>query len=507
MNWDIFTQKHFPLSLTILALILILGLGAVLYFPMVNNYYFADELDPIVASQVLKRQMDNGEADLSKLFRSDFIDARDRYNTHYRPVGYLFSFLVYRIFGVEPKFLNLLIVLGHLTTVVLVFFILRRLLDNHLWAFCAALIFAVEGVTSDAIFYIGAGQLYMPEIIPHYICLIAFVYWIHNRKTVLLIISWISALLAIFANEFSWPLIPLVWAISYFYGGERTWKLPFKPRFYPYYLAFTAYIISGYKCITSRPEMMESTGWGILARIFSARHIKRVLDEIDQVFHKIPLAGDILRTLPQYILGISVIAVIVFILVYTAVKIKDKRYRFLLLWLVFTLMVLLPVPIAARYLYHSAVPFWAAALFIGWYFLERLKTAFPKWNIKIIGAILYTILLLIHISMNYQREHLWSRVGDFYLSRIYNVESALGGLAGTKKIYYLISPGVPERAYDAETFSLTQHLRVYLDDPYIQYELIHSQDFLDTLKLSANEILLSFDGSNFQPLKFKPDIR
>ena len=442
-----------------------------------------------------------GEENLGRLFQPDFIDAGDRFNTHYRPVGYLFSFLVYKIFGVAPVYLNILIVLAHLSVIMMVFFILRRLLDDDLWAFGTVLIFAVEGVASDAVFYMGAGQLYFPEIFPHYICLISFVYWIKNKHPLLLALSWAAGLFAFFANEFSWPLIPLMWTISYYYDGQRSWKLPFKPRFYPFYLAILAWAISGYKCIINRPEMMaEGAGMGILSRMVSVKHIKRLLDETDQVFHKVPLVGDVFQSFPPYIIGILVIVVMAALFIYAIIRIKDKRFRFLMLWLVFSALVLIPIPLSARYLYHSSIPFWGAVLFFAAFTLNGLKAKHPNWNIKLIGVIGFLLLFLSHLSINIKRERLWDRVGDFYYERIVRVEPEVSDIAELRMIYFIQPENISDKRIKSETGNMKQQLRVYLDNPYIQYTIISPSE-ADTMRTGEDDIMFDFDGMFFSVVK------
>jgi|GEM_PF-1900448 len=503
MNTEVFPPYKFTVNTSILAFTLLLGIGSLLYFPMVDNYYFADELDPIIASQLLHDRIQQGQGSILEIFRSDYIKIPERYNTHFRPMGYLNAYLIYIIFGTSNVYLNILAVLAHLANITMVYLILKKLLQNDIWALLAALIFTVDGIGSDAVFFIGAAQLYYPESVPHYLCLLGFVYYIVDKKPVYIIVSYIGAAIALFGNEFAWQLLPTILAISYFWEKQKSWAFLFKSKFIPYYLFFTGYIILARACLVKRPTM-ETGGMQIyIDNRLSGKLLQATFVETGKIFHQVPVLKQILGGVPEFLLGMLLFAAVILIIVISWVKIKDFRFRFLVLWFVFSMAIVLPIGILPRYLYHPAVPFWTMVIFAAAAFLTYLRNKKPDlsrvW--RNIAIVLFAFLLVFHITLNHQRENFWDRYGDFELSRVTKILREAGNPAVIKKLYFLNESSVPGNVYRGNSRELSQHMMVYMDNPYISWTIFEDHSLADSLQLQPGDYLIGFNGRDFDVIR------
>ena len=475
----------------------------ILYLPMLDNYYFADILDPIIASQQLQDRIETGEGSILEIFRTDYIEVPERYNTHFRPMGYLNAYLIYLFFGTAPQYLCFLTILTHVINVILVFLILKILFKHDLWAFLTAFIFGIEGIASDALFYLGAAQLYFPESVPHYICLLGFVYYIHNRRIIYLIISYLTALIAFFGNEFAWHLIPTILTISFFWEHDRNWKFVFKKKFIPYYAIFVSYLLLARACIVERPGVASNFWEDYFGKRLSGEILTWSLSRIGDMFYRIPFLGNIFKFLPEIAIG-SIVTVIVFLIMSAAwIKIKDHRFRFLILWFLYALAIILPLAVLPRYLYHPSVPFWGASIFIilsiSFYLQRKLPSVKSLLNYTLIAVL--TGIILSHIGLNRKREMHWDSMGTYQTDRISSFLEQIDHPPKITKIYYISQKDEFLRIIPGACREMTSHLMVFLDYPYIEWKVFIEPIDPDTLTLKESEYLFEYNGYGFDLIK------
>ena len=486
----------------ILALITLLLVSCVLYIPMVNNYYFADELDSIIASQKLQQELRTGESTILKVFDLDYLELPERCTTHFRPLIYLSSFVVYSIFGPEPVFLNIAIVAGHILVVFLVYLLLSLLLKNNVWAFLTTLFFTIDGVASDAIFYIAAGLNYLPEAIPHILCLITFLQYIRKRKKHFLYLSWGLGLIAFLANEFAFTLVPILIFMNLYYGDAKKWRIIFNWRLYPYYIYAAAIFLISHVVFWNRSEAFHRHEMRFMDEQFVQSRYIRIFQEAGEFLQSIPVLNKFLSYIPSVVIGLLFSLLFIGIILFFWSKIKDGRFRFLILWFISSLLIFIPTPLFARFFYHSVIPMWAIMIYIGFYLYSRLENKFkPRLTMLRMGGMTVLILMIaIQAFMNRKREIMWEGIGNFYLKRIYLIEKNIDA-ENLKKMTFVRDAGFPQRRFNAEVQSLMSHLKVYFDDPYIELEIIDAESASGIIDTSDGNYVFTLAGEQFIPYK------
>ncbi len=385
----------------------------------------------------------------------------------------------------------------HLITVLLVFAIFRLLTENDWWALLASLIFGIDGIASEAVFYIGAGQLYMPEAVFHYTCIVTYILWMKRRRFCYLLISWLTALLSVVANEFSWTLIPLLLSIELFFGKKPRISLPLKPQFYPYYLWMAGYFFIAIRPIAYRARVAES----FLSTFFNKR-IFTYCSEFGLVIKRVPVLGDICQPLSPTLAGGIFAVIIILLIILSIFIIRDKRYRFMLVWLFLTTLLLLPLKIAARYLYHTLIPFWGAMVFFGIYTVRKLQDKFPSGRniIRTAGIAVFVMLVVGQASLTHQREALWDDMGDYHRRQIQKILPLVDDWDSVNHLYFFrTNPLVPGKQFTALAREIIDHLRVYLDRPDMEYTLIIDPAMAPAFNRSLGGLVLIIKERAFVP--------
>jgi hypothetical protein len=227
---------------------------------------------------------------------------------------------------------------------------------------------------------------------------------------------------------------------------------------------------------------------------------------IEQFFEKIPLVDLMVRKMPHLVFGTSIFIVLILLLIYSGIKNKDHRYRFLLLWLFCTTLILIPVYLKTRYLYHTAVPFWGMMVYLIALFLHYLKKFWTNLNLRVAGTVFFILMMASNVYLNRQREIMWENIGKFCYFRMERLLDRIGNPSQIIKIYYLKPVGMTERTFLMESKDFTNYLRVYYDDPAISYEGFSSSAELDKLNLSPGEYILTMEGKE-KVKDFVPIIR
>jgi hypothetical protein len=138
----------------------------------------------------------------------------------YRPLTFvIFSFLLKPLFGLNPLGYNLFPLLVHALNTWMVFGILRALglVDR------AALLGAFFFGTHCVAFYVTYGVAFLPDFSYSFFYLLAvllFVNYMRARTGGLLILSTLSAILAIFCKEAGATLAPILFVIAFLWGNE-----------------------------------------------------------------------------------------------------------------------------------------------------------------------------------------------------------------------------------------------------------------------------------------------
>lgn len=139
-------RSSFPSTLRSGAgLLLILGLCA--YLNAIGHPFVHDDWVFIVGNSELHRWDNIGEI----FFRLTSPEGLSLANPYYRPLLEIFSRIEYQIFGLNPYGYHFVNVLIHLANGVLLFFLLDGLLARRSLSWCAALLFVLHPVQSEAV--------------------------------------------------------------------------------------------------------------------------------------------------------------------------------------------------------------------------------------------------------------------------------------------------------------------------------------------------------------------
>jgi len=135
-----------------LLILLILIIGVICYASSLSNDFIWDDDNFIVKNKSFQ------SAENPATFFSDnslFCEIEEYQHSIYRPIRTIVFWTSFKVFGLNPVPLHIFSLLIHLFNAILIFFILRKLLQCDYSAFFSSLVFAVHPGISEAVFSIN----------------------------------------------------------------------------------------------------------------------------------------------------------------------------------------------------------------------------------------------------------------------------------------------------------------------------------------------------------------
>ncbi len=119
----------------------------------------------------------------------------------YRPGTKTYFYLMYPIFELFPAPFHLVSLILHITSTILLFFLVLRWLGNKIFAFLAGIFFLVLSTHGEAVYWISVTGHMIAWTLTLF-ALLCYTYWKENRNIILFGLSWISVVLSTFFHEF-----------------------------------------------------------------------------------------------------------------------------------------------------------------------------------------------------------------------------------------------------------------------------------------------------------------
>jgi tetratricopeptide (TPR) repeat protein len=165
---------------------------------------------------------------------------------HYRPIYMLWLMVNTRLFGASPPWLHLSSIVLHMLVVFLVYKLASKMFDDRWAAVLAALLFALHPIHVESVAYISASA----DILAAFFLLISFLSYMRfreeGRPAVYLLVSLLSAVLAMLSKE-TGAMLP--WLLVA-YESLRTTPPSSSPRWkgllwtLPYFAVVAAYALA-----------------------------------------------------------------------------------------------------------------------------------------------------------------------------------------------------------------------------------------------------------------------
>ncbi len=137
-------------------LLLIIGVGLLLYFNSFFNSFVCDDEEQIVNNQLVYSLKN-----IPVFFKGSTFNtggSGSLAGIYYKPLMSVSFSILYSLFGPRPFFFHAFQLLFHLANAILVFYILKKIVDDEILALLMSLIFLVHPMNTEAVIYIAALQ-------------------------------------------------------------------------------------------------------------------------------------------------------------------------------------------------------------------------------------------------------------------------------------------------------------------------------------------------------------
>jgi tetratricopeptide (TPR) repeat protein len=326
-------------------------------------------------------------------------------SNYYRPLMYVTFVLNYQLFGLRPWGFHLINILFHCGASVLVFLIIRRLLNEQRDsgsssyfspAFMAAILFASHPIHTEAVTWISG----LPDVAFTFFYLLAFYLYVRSEAVLsgnYLFSIGCFAVAALF-KEPALTLPVVLLAYDYVCGKKRASFSDYVKRYTPYFLIGVGYLALRIHALGEFAPMkrhVRLSAYQYVINVFPLfiQYLAKLLLPLDlnafYVFHPITSLFGLKAAL-------SLMATVVFVVLFPVML---KKNRVVFLGLVFMTMPLLPVlyipgivgenTFADRYLYLPSVGYvLLLAIFLSWA-EKKLPTAVKSITIMflVIGGL------------------------------------------------------------------------------------------------------------------------
>ena len=411
INWQF--RRASRAQLTAIQLLITICLAFLVYSNALDNDFVYDDVDQVVNNFAI-RDVSN----FPRIFAEDVwsLTGEGRSN-YYRPVMHSVYMLSHAVFGLDPWGFHLVNIILHCAAAVLVFLIIRMLLERaefsspDLSALLATILFVTHPIHTEAVTWIAG----LPEVSFSLFFLLSLYLYMratpegHVSSGRVYVLSLVSFLLSTLSKETAFALIPVLAAYDYCFV-----RRPFRPdrvaRMYGPFLAVGGfYLVVRTVVLSSFAPLQRHADLGAYEYFINvfplfAGYLGKLLAPMDlnafYVFHPISSVGAVAGVASLLVaLGFAV-----------ALYVSMRSVRIVFLGLVMIAIPLLPVlyipalgenTFAERYLYLPSIGFAIVAASLFSWMIRRV----PRGRDVTVGlclliAVLYSVTTL-------QRNRIW----------------------------------------------------------------------------------------------------
>jgi len=358
----------------------------------------------------------------------------DNITPYYRPVFTLSLALDYFFWKLNPFGYHLTNILLHLLVTAGVYILSVRLLKDKTAALFSGLVFSVHPVHSEAVSWISARNESLAALFM-FSSFYLYILFKEKGKVRHIGISLVLFFLALLSKEMAITLPALLFLFELCFG-TGTWKKKLKlPVLYG--TMIVPYLVARTMVLDISSWQNEPVLWRIYTSIgIVANYLRLLILPVDlKVFYDIPVQKTLLGPdviIPLLLLSAVFTAAVVFLRKY------DKRLFFGLLWIFIAIIpvsglpvLLLPAPMAERYLYMPSAGF-AIAVGAGLSMLmtkTRKAVGPPSSGLKkdVIIKLMATSLIFLFFILNFQRNYIWKDQFSFANNVVKDAPNYPGG--------------------------------------------------------------------------------
>ncbi len=335
----------------IILVLIIVSLGALVYsFNLHKPFDPMDDQVSIVGNETIK-DLNN----IPKVFFQSFFGA----GQYYRPLTTL-SFMVNHSFaGLNPFYYNLTNILLHLTSCVLVFFLIQTLFKRDQLSYTVSLLFAVHPVHWEAICNVAGRSILLCTLW----YLMAFLFFVlhqnQKEKKIYLVISVVSFFLSLLSKESGVTLVLIFLSYHYFVIARQSFgdfKKNLRYQMLPFWIVLLIYIL-----IRQFGDMKSIQMWDSIPALLLGvgTFLRGVLDYARLILFPFDLHFD--RALPLFksfanvhLLFLYCLFIGLFVIIFKKRKKIEPLVCFFISWIMITLLpVAQLIPIRSQFGYAA----------------------------------------------------------------------------------------------------------------------------------------------------------
>jgi len=415
-------KKYF----SILAILIIVGLGILVYANSLGNPFIWDDQVLIVKNDIIK-----DFANLPKVFTSALISDKYSEAHFYRPMQTLSNMLDYRIWGLNPFGYHVTNLLFHILNAILIFFLIVAISGNRTISIITSLLFVIHPIHTEAVTYISGRA----DILATFFLLLASILFIkclqhsHMKRALLYTFSLLCFFAAILSKESS-IIFPLILAayLFIFPATKLHNRYKIKSLFYllPFFILVVAYFLlrsAVLKSGASSIKIISPTSmypWFLTMCGVLATYIRLLF---------LPVGLHMERLVPiiKSAFRIDFIIPIVFLVTLLVLWVKlSRRNKFVLFGMLWFFIALLPLfgviklnaLIAEHWLYFPSIGFFMTIGYCAFMLFENNVLKISKGVYIGILTTLFVMILGIYSVLTVMRNIDWSNPIYFYQSTL-----------------------------------------------------------------------------------------
>jgi|GEM_PF-2420395 len=379
--------------------------------------------------------------------------------TRIRPLPVFINWILYQGFGMSPFGYHLFVLILHVISSILIFFIGKLLGGDERVGLTSALLFVVYPRHHQPVLWLAANQVVMVAIF----ALIGILYFRAYLRTGQLgyqLGTFICVCMALLTNELGVTLFPLLFSAEFILwgSGRKGWRSLFAIKTYYKYIPYLVLLIL-YGGVTfgggrlfklsmaNVEQQAASEGWQ-----YDMYHLVGLGPEGAKdfaayltylVYPQIPL-----RALDINLMTATVASATVLFLLVLFVK-GSSPVQFSVLWIFFTLapfVLFVPFGNADRYFYVPAVGFAILVGMLGCWGYDKLRARSTAWA-RIVAVLFIGLYLISSVMLMQQRISEWHRAGEIAADVVEQTKRLYPDVPPESTMLFVALPNQYKQAY------------------------------------------------------------